>query len=71
MFLLPMAFMLCVTIASLCINTVQQIGLITKGGADWGPYVQVVLGVLLVVLAVVLAVEGITTILNQKKKANA
>ena len=71
MFLLPMAFMLCVTIASLCINTVQQIGLITKGGADWGPYVQVVLGVLLVVLAVVLAVEGITTIANQKKKANA
>ena len=71
MFLLPMAFMLCVTIASLCINTVQQIGLITKGGADWGPYVQVVLGVLLVVLAVVLAVEGISTIANQKKKANA
>ena len=67
MFLLPMAFMLCVTIASLFINTKTQLGVIAKGGADWGPYAQVVLGVLLVVLAVVLAIEGVVTIWNQKK----
>ena len=69
MFLLPMAFMLCVTIASLIINTKTQLGAIAKGGADWGPYAQVVLGVLLIVLAVVLAIEGVITIWNQKKGA--
>ena len=67
MFLLPMAFMLCVTIASLFINTRTQLGVIAKGGADWGPYAQVVLGVLLIVLAVVLAIEGIMTIYKQWK----
>ena len=67
MFLLPMAFMLCVTIASLFINTKTQLGVIAKGGADWGPYAQVVLGVLLIVLAVVLAIEGIMTIYKQWK----
>ena len=67
MFLLPMAFMLCVTIASLIINTKTQLGVIAKGGADWGPYAQVVLGVLLIVLAVVLAIEGVMTIYKQWK----
>ena len=71
MFLIPMAFMLCVTIASLIINTKTQLGVIAKGGADWGPYAQVVLGVLLVVLAVVLAIEGVATIWNQKKSKAA
>ena len=69
MFLLPMAFMLVVTISSLCINTVKQISAITAGGADWGPYAQAIIGVLLIVLAVVLAIEGITTISKQSKKA--
>ena len=67
MFLLPMAFMLCVTIASLAINTKTQFAAIMKGGADWGPYAQVILGVLLIVLALVLAVEGIMTIYKQWK----
>lgn len=71
MFLIPMGFMLLVTIASLCINTVKQFGLIAAGSADWGPYVQAILGVLLIVLAVVLAIEGITTIFKGKKKVNA
>ena len=69
MFLLPMAFMLCVTIASLFINTKSQIGLIAAGGADWGPWAQAIIGALLIVLAVVLAVEGVITILNQRKAA--
>ena len=38
MFLFPMGFMLCVTIASLAINTKSQIALIAAGGADWGPW---------------------------------
>ena len=67
MFLFPMVFMLVVTISSLVINTKTQIGVIGQGGADWGPYAQVILGVLLIVLAVVLAIEGIVTIWNQKK----
>ena len=69
MFLFPMAFMLFVTICSLAINTKTQIGLISAGGADWGPYVQAIIGVLLIVLAVILAVEGIGTISKQGKKA--
>lgn len=71
MFLIPMAFMLCVTIASLWINTVSQFGLIRAGGADWGPYAQVFFGVMLIVLAIVLAIEGIITISGSKKKKAA
>ena len=71
MFLIPMAFMLVVTIASLWINTTQQVGLISAGGADWGPYVQAVLGVIMIVLAIVLAIEGVMTIAKQKKAAKA
>ena len=71
MFLIPMAFMLCVTIASLLINSWQQFNVILAGGADWGPYVQVVLGLMLVILAVVLAIEGVTTIAKQKKATKA
>ena len=69
MFLIPMAFMLLVTVASLAINTKSQWAAIAKVGADWGPWAQVILGVLLIVLAVVLAIEGVVTILNQRKRA--
>ena len=68
MLLFPFGFMLIVTIASLIINTKTQIALITAGGADWGPWVQAIVGILLVVLAVVLAIEGIVTIKNQFSK---
>ena len=73
MILIPMAFMLLVTISSLCINTISQIKTIAAGGADWGPWVQAIVGILLVVLAIVLAIEGVQTIVNaaKKKKANA
>ena len=68
---IPMFFMLAVTIVSLIINTKTQIGLISAGGADWGPYVQAIVGVLLVVLAIVLAIEGVQTIFGKKKKVQA
>jgi len=66
---IPMFFMLAVTIASLIINTMTQIDLIKAGGADWGPWVQAIVGALLVVLAIVLAVEGVMTIFGKKKAA--
>ena len=68
---IPMFFMLAVTLFSLGINTKNQIGLITAGGADWGPWVQAIVGVLLIVLAIVLAIEGVQTIFFKNKKKAA
>ena len=65
----PMFFMLAVTIASLTINTKSQFAAIAAGGADWGPWAQAILGILLIVLAIVLAVEGVITIFGKKKVA--
>ena len=64
----PMFFMLAVTIFSLGINTRTQLAQIAAGRADWGPYVQVFFGVLLIILAIVLTIEGTITLLGQKKK---
>ena len=69
MFLIPMAFMIVVTICSLCVTVKNQIGIISAGGADWGPYAQAILGIILIVLAVVLVIEGIQTLSKQKKAA--
>lgn len=69
MFLLPMAFMIVVTICSLCVTVKNQVGIITAGGADWGPYAQAILAVILIILAVVLVIEGIQTLSKQKKTA--
>ena len=69
MFLLPMAFMMVVTIASLVITVRNQAGIISAGGADWGPYAQTVLALLLIVLAVLLVIEGVQTLFGKKKTA--
>ena len=69
MFLFPMGFMIIVTICSLCVTVKNQIGIISAGGADWGPYAQAILGVILIILAVVLVIEGIQTLSKQKKTA--
>ena len=69
MFLLPMAFMIVVTIASLCLTIKNQVSLISAGTADWGAYAQSILGVLLILLAVVLVIEGIQTLTGKHKKA--
>ena len=71
MFLIPMAFMIVVTISSLALTVKNQIGIIAAGGADWGPYAQTILGILLIVLAVVLVIEGVQTLKNQKAKKAA
>ena len=67
MFLLPMGFMIVVTICSLALTVKNQVGMIMAGGADWGPWAQTILGVLLIVLAIVLVIEGVQTLKNPKK----
>ena len=69
MFLAPMALMIVVTICSLALTVKNQIGIIMAGGADWGPYAQTVLGMLLIVLSVVLVIEGIQTLTGKHKAA--
>lgn len=69
MFLIPMCFMMVVTICSLALTVKNQIGMIVAGGSDWGPYAQAIFGILLIVLAVVLAIEGIQTLSKKKKTA--
>lgn len=68
MFLIPMGFMLVVTITSLILNTISQFKVLGTEAADWGTWVQIIVGILLVVLAVVLAIEGIQTIVKASKK---
>ena len=69
MFLFPMGFMMVVTIASLIITVKNQVGITSAGGADWGPYAQTILAVLLIILAVLLVIEGVQTLFGKKKTA--
>ena len=41
------------------------------GGADWGAYVKAILGLLLVVLAIILTIEGVKTLAKQKNEKQA
>ncbi len=66
MFLIPMAFMIVVTITSLALTVKNQIGMIAAGGADWGPWAQTIFGVLLIFLAIILVIEGVQTLSKQK-----
>jgi len=71
MCVIPMFFMLAVTIFSLGINTRTQLAQIAAGGADWGPYVQVIVGILLIILAIVLTIEGIVTLVGQHRNKSS
>ena len=66
MFLIPMGFMIIVTITSLALTVKNQIGMIAAGGADWGPWAQTILGILLIFLAIILVIEGVQTLSRQK-----
>ncbi len=72
MIILPMIFMIIVTVCSLIINTKNQFniiaGKVAETAADWGTWVQAIVGILLVVLSIVLAVEGCQTIMKANKK---
>lgn len=69
MFLFPMAFMLVVTITSLCFTLKTNFLGITAGGAGvaWC-YVRAVISALLIVLAIILAIDGIKTMVSQSKE---
>ncbi len=64
MFLFPMAFMLVVTIVSLLQTILTNV---TNATGMWS-WIRAILGTLLVILAVVLAIEGIQTLTKQEKK---
>lgn len=68
MFLFPMAFMLVVTIVSLCQTILTNVKNATSAaaGAGW-MWTRAGIAILLVILAVVLAVEGVQTLTKQKK----
>ena len=80
MMLFPMGFMLVVTITSLVLTLKTQLMIISgkvldKTGAvvpvDWGTYAKLILGALLVILAVILAIEGIHVLIKQNKEKAA
>lgn len=68
MFLFPMAFMLVVTITSLCFTLKTNFVGISAGGegVTWCT-VRAVISALLIILAVILAVDGVKTMTAQKK----
>ncbi|MCI5700033.1 MAG: carbon starvation protein A [Lachnospiraceae bacterium] len=66
MFLIPMAFMLVVTIVSLIQTIIAKVGAI-QAGTDFGWNIAlVVLAILLVVLAIVLAIDGVKSLTAKK-----
>ena len=68
MFLFPMAFMLIVTIVSLCQTILTNFNTAMAGtGETMWCWIRAGIGTLLVILAIVLAVEGVQTIAGKKK----
>ena len=68
MFIFPMFFMLVVTLTSLVFTLKTNIVGLSGPEAGWCG-VRAVLSVLLIVLAVVLAVDGVKTLSRQKQNA--
>lgn len=73
MFYVPMVFMLCATLTSLCITIINKFKAIGGGEAVWGDWFQLIFAIAMAVLAVILVIEGIGTFKEQaaKKKAKA
>ena len=69
MFYFPMAFMMVVTLTSLALTVWAKIGLLAAGTVDAATVLQLVIGVLLMVFAVILAVKGCKTIFGKKRTA--
>ena len=68
MFLMPMAFMLVVTITSLCFTIKAKLAALAAGEDTIWAAIMLILAVLLIVSAVILAVDGIKTLAMQKKE---
>ena len=71
MFYFPMCFMLVATITSLCTKIIKNVGAIAAGGANWGVWYVTIWSGLLVVLAVILAVNALKTLSEQAKAKKA
>ena len=69
MFYVPMVFMMVVTLTSLALTVWAKIGLLAAGTVDAATVLQLVIGVLLMVFAVILAVKGCKTIFGKKRVA--
>ena len=69
MFYVPMAFMMVVTLTSLALTVWAKIGLLAAGTVDAATVLQLVIGVLLMVFAVILAVKGCKTIFGKNRVA--
>ncbi|MBR1690352.1 MAG: carbon starvation protein A [Oscillibacter sp.] len=67
MFYIPMAFMLIATICQLLITIFKKLGGLAT--AAWGDWFQLIFAIVMVILAVILAIEGIQTLQKQGKKA--
>lgn len=68
MFLIPMAFMLVVTITSLCFTIAANVNAIIAGSSNlvWC-WIRTVIAVFLIILALVLAIDGVKTMMKQFK----
>lgn len=71
MFYIPMAFMLIVTITSLCFTLKTNITNIMSATDPVWSTVRTVISALLVVLAIILAIDGVKTLFGQDKKKTA
>ena len=74
MFYIPMAFMLCATITSLCLTIINKIKGFAAGGAGlaWGNWFQLCFAIAMVVLAIILVIESVGVFKNiaaNRKKA--
>jgi len=67
MFLFPMAFMLVVTLTSLAQTIMAKIRVIGTNGVTAAPAIQAGLAAVLFVLAIILAIEGIQTLVKHEK----
>ncbi|MCD8089025.1 MAG: carbon starvation protein A [Clostridiales bacterium] len=67
MLFVPMIFMLVVTVVALIQAIFSNCGQIMAGADGVWPYVRAILAFFLVVLAIILAIEGLSTIKKQKK----
>jgi len=68
MFFIPMAFMLIVTITSLCQTILKNFGNVTAGADPMWSAIRLVISILLVALAIVIAVDSVKTLAEQGKK---
>lgn len=71
MFIIPMGFMLVVTITSLVMTSISKWTVIFAGAAVGADWIQGIFAIVLIVLAFILAIQGIKTLATMKKRKAA